>query len=671
MKSLFVFFKRVIATFLGVSLFFLLLLAGAMRIVKRSFELATEESIQLGAKQVLRIKLKGNIYDMREQDKIGFSYDQNKTYVNELAFLLEKAAHDNDIGGVLIEMGSWYAKLVTLDRIKRIIQKFKQSGKPVVCYSHSPLYCGQLHIYLGSYADYHMVHPLVNVCLEGFSIKKPFFKHALDWIGIKGYAFYGGDTKSGLDSLVRSRMKASVKKRNFDMIIKMQDLIHRAIAKKRHIDMNLLAYVADQLCISTGYAREIRLIDGIGYMKDVAYLFRNNSDDWAVSNKSSASYVYQANNESDGRMENDPQGDEVTKDQKNKYAEVRYYQVTSSSQDNHAKDPKEEEDMPIYFVSAKNYMLRQQRKNDRNINPKINRSGARSVGYIHLAGQIIDGESSMGYIGDQDTIKMLYDAADLYDVLVISIDSPGGSAVASDSMRNAIADISNRKDKLVIAVMENICTSGGLMMALGANTIWCHEGTITLSIGVYHGFFYGRDFLANRCKIGVDGVKTNKSSDIHQGGSLYSPLQDRNLSEKERIQWQDAVDRVYDYFLYRAERGERLSQEAVDIIAGGFVCLGTDAVKYGIADQLINDLGEAIDAIMYQRYPNEDYTIYYHTSPKDRLGYLLGYLRLYLTKSLLGSKLYKQYQQLVTSTEVKEGVQAYTNIELDDEYDDR
>lgn len=191
-------------------------------------------------------------------------------------------------------------------------------------------------------------------------------------------------------------------------------------------------------------------------------------------------------------------------------------------------------------------------------------------GYNPLTGELVMGS---------DTIAAaLRQAAEDTDVkaVLLRIDSPGGSYVASDTIwRETVA--LKKAGKPLIASMGGVAASGGYFIALAADTIVAQPATITGSIGVVGGKMVTTEFWK---KLGVtwDEVHTSKNADAWTATRDLSPEQQKRFGE-----W---LDRVYEDFTSKVSEGRRLSRDAVEKIAKGRVWTGADAKKLGLVDEL-------------------------------------------------------------------------------------
>ncbi len=207
-----------------------------------------------------------------------------------------------------------------------------------------------------------------------------------------------------------------------------------------------------------------------------------------------------------------------------------------------------------------------------------------TIALIYGIGAIHRGESEYNpMFGDitmgSDTVAAAFRAAvkdkDVKAIL-FRIDSPGGSYVASDSVWREVMRAKEAK-KPVIVSMGDMAGSGGYFIAMAADKIVAHPGTITGSIGVFAGKMLTAGFW-NKIGMSWDEIHTSKNATIWSGINDYTPEQWERL--------QNALDRIYEDFTDKVAKGRGLSKEKVLEIAKGRIWTGEDAKELGLVDEL-------------------------------------------------------------------------------------
>jgi protease IV len=168
--------------------------------------------------------------------------------------------------------------------------------------------------------------------------------------------------------------------------------------------------------------------------------------------------------------------------------------------------------------------------------------------------------------------------------IVLRINSPGGSALASDEIWREVK-LANKSKKVIVS-MGDVAASGGYYIAAPASKIFAESNTITGSIGVFGVIPYTGKMLENKLGLTFDRVQTNKHA-------LMST--NKKLTEEEMLIVQEEVEFIYKEFLQRVAEGRGMTTEAVNVIARGRVWTGTDALRIGLVDEI----GGIKDAVKY------------------------------------------------------------------------
>lgn len=232
--------------------------------------------------------------------------------------------------------------------------------------------------------------------------------------------------------------------------------------------------------------------------------------------------------------------------------------------------------------------------------------------------------------------------------IVLRVNSPGGSALASDVIWREM--ILAKKEKPVVVSMGNVAASGGYYIACGADAIVAQPNTITGSIGVFGMLPNMQNFFKNKLGITVDTFKTNNYADL---GSTFRPV-----SSSEQLIIQNEIDRVYNTFVGRVAEGRKMSVVDVDSIAQGRVWTGADAHKIGLVDEL-GGIGTAIK-LAAQKAGLDKYKVVELPKQKDPFEEFVknisGEVKQNIIKGELGEQ-YIYYRQLKEVLQMK-GVQA-------------
>ncbi|GAB3571831.1 SppA family protein [Hymenobacter daeguensis] len=213
-----------------------------------------------------------------------------------------------------------------------------------------------------------------------------------------------------------------------------------------------------------------------------------------------------------------------------------------------------------------------------------NTSGNR-IAVVYAEGDIVTGKGSDDNIGSTKFAEAIRKARldDKVKAVVLRINSPGGSSLASDIIYREV--LLTSKVKPIIASMSDVAASGGYYIAMACDTIVAHPNTITGSIGVFGVLPNIQPLLADKLGITVDRVTTGKFSDL--------PTITRPLSDFEKKTLQHEVDNIYADFTSKAAIGRRMPVERLRRLASGRVWSGLEAKNNGLVD-ILGDYEDAL-----------------------------------------------------------------------------
>ncbi len=213
-----------------------------------------------------------------------------------------------------------------------------------------------------------------------------------------------------------------------------------------------------------------------------------------------------------------------------------------------------------------------------NAEQQLHRAGGGRVGVVVASGEILDGKQPPGTVGGMTAVELLRGARHDDDVkaVVLRVDSPGGSALASEMIYREVAAI-RAAGKPVVVSMGDVAASGGYYVAAPANEIMASATTITGSIGIY-AVVPTVDRTLAKLGVTVDGIGTTALS-----GKLRA---DRPLDPALRDYLQLSIEHGYELFLSHVAQGRGKTRDAVNEVAQGRVWTGQDAQSHGLVDTL-------------------------------------------------------------------------------------
>lgn len=305
----------------------------------------------------------------------------------------------------------------------------------------------------------------------------------------------------------------------------------------------------------------------------------------------------------------------------------------------------------IKFIALKKYANTDDEKEKGFVKEKI--------AIIYAVGEIESGKGEVDKTIGSEKLSETIRKARLdknIKAIVLRVNSPGGSALASDVIWREV--VLAKKTKPVVVSMGDVAASGGYYISCAADTIVAEPTTITGSIGVFGILLNAKKLLNNKLGITVDTVKTGHFADI---GSVSRPL-----TAAEKIIIQKTIEIVYDTFITRVANGRHLSVSQVDSIGQGRVWSGTDAKKIGLVDVLGGlDDATAIAAKMAKLIRYRIVSLPEQKEPiTEILDELSGGGEEAIIKHRFGNDAYNYYQQTQSLLKIK-GVQARLPFVID------
>jgi len=479
-------------------------------------------------------QLAGDPYDRAIAEL--FDEAEPQTLVQDVVDALRYARDDDRIEVVVFELGGMGgAGLSKLERIGEAIDEFRESGKPVIA---SAGFYSQGAYYLASRANEVYMHPDGLFFPQGFGAYLNYYSRLIEKLQIDWNVFRVGTHKSAVEPFTRSDMSPEDRESRERLIGQLWDKYESDIAEARELTESAVSDFSENV---------------------LTQLADNNSDLAEVA------------------LELGFFDELVTR------SELRDRITAYAGKD-------EDGDRGYKATRMKDY-LPQMRMMEGNLPSDSN------VAIIVAAGAILNGTQPPGTIGGESTAQLLRKARtdESVKAVVLRIDSPGGSAFASEQIRNEIEAL-QADGKPVVASMSSVAASGGYWIAMAANRIFARETTITGSIGIF-GMF--PTFQRTLESIGVtgDGVGTTRWA------GEFRP--DREMSDDARRLFQAVIDHGYNEFIGHVADHRELEVAEVDSIAQGQVWTGADALANGLIDE-IGDIEAAVESAADQAGLEED-----------------------------------------------------------------
>ncbi|WP_016955756.1 signal peptide peptidase SppA [Catenovulum agarivorans] len=491
-----------------------------------------KNTVKIANQSALVLNLSGVIVEQKQAvdpvdafmaESLGDDSTPQEILLADVLEVLHNASRDDRIQAIVLDLKYLAGGgLNKLEAIGNKLEEFKQSGKKVIAIGD---YYTKNQYFLASYADEVLLHPMGFVQLDGYSMYNSYFKSALEKLKVSTYIFRVGSYKSAVEPFMRNDMSEEAKTANQAWLDELWHIYKDGVASRRGLTAD--AFDEKMADFETKFAKA-------NY--DMAqYSVDNNWVDQLVT-----------------REEIDQKLAEIVgwTDNKRSYNKVSFKEYLSLVKPAHAF-PQPDGDK-VAIVVAK--------------------------------GTILDGHKKAGEIGGDSTAKLLERARldDSVKAVVLRIDSPGGSAFASEVIRREI-DLLREANKPVVASMSSVAASGGYWIAASADEIWAHPSTVTGSIGVF-GLYMTLEKSLEHIGIHTDGVSTTEWPVLNPAVPLEKSSQ--NILQK-------STERVYQRFLHIVSKHRDMTLAEADKVAQGRIWIGSQALELGLVDNLGN-LDDAI-----------------------------------------------------------------------------
>tara|TARA_R110001592_G_scaffold178589_3_gene419723 strand:+ start:2591 stop:4378 length:1788 start_codon:yes stop_codon:yes gene_type:complete len=435
--------------------------------------------------------------------------------------------------------------------------------------SYSEIYT-QGTYYLASVADKVYLNPAGIVEHRGLSSELMFFKKALEKLDVEMQIIRHGKFKSAVEPYMLEKMSAANREQYELLLNTAWGSMTKAVAASRNISVEKLNELADNMTIQdANIAKTEGLVDEV--------LFK----------------------------------DELLAELRTKLKIEANDEIKTIS-------------LKKYSKSAKTSPFK----------PKKEKESKNQIAVIYASGEINSGKSKNNIMGSETISEAIREARldENVKAIVLRVNSPGGSAMASDVMWREV--VLAKQAKPVIVSMGNVAASGGYYISCAADKIVADEKTITGSIGVFGVIPNAQGLMNNKLGITFDRVKTNKHSDLM---SVFKPL-----TAEERDIIQIGVEKIYDDFITKVADGRGMTKEEVDAIGQGRVWMGLDAIKIGLIDE-IGGLERAIEIAKTTAKLN-DYNVVDYPKRKDPLEEIMEELTSNIEAKILTKTLGNEYK---------------------------
>lgn len=450
------------------------------------------------------------------QDALGSEPDNPEVLVRDVVKVIENAKRDRRIKALVLDLhGLTGGGLDKLRTVAHAIDDFKASEKPVYAIGD---YYTQNQYYLAAHADHVYLNPMGSLLLDGYGRYGMYFKDLLEKLKVTTHIFRVGTYKSAVEPLIRNDMSPAAKE-----------------AERKWLDAYWQQYKED-----VAAARDIPLSNFDETLQGLLAKFEQADGDFAQ-------YALQ-NNWVDALK--------TREDVRTELAEL----------------VGEDDNLLGINVTNFNTYLKV-------VNPPLPSldKDIDKVAIVVAKGTILNGTQKAGTIGGDSTARLLRKARlnDKVKAVVVQVDSPGGSTLGSEIIRQEVLEL-KKAGKPVVISMSTYAASGGYWISANADRIFASPSTITGSIGVF-GMFMTYENSLDYLGVHSDGVGTTELA----GFSAVRPL----APEFGQI-LQRNVETSYTNFLNLVSNARDMSVDDVDNVAQGRVWIGTDALELGLVDEL-------------------------------------------------------------------------------------
>ena len=444
-----------------------------------------------------------------------------ETLLSDMVDAIDAAATDDRIKMIVLQTDALeHGSISKTEELSAAIQRFRDRKKSVVAVGDS---FTQDQYLLAAQADKVFMNPLGQVALEGFGIYTNYFKEALDKLHVNVHVFRVGTYKSAVEPFTRNDMSNEVKTNHRIWLDSLWQQYKNTVAARRPLTSEKIDEYVEN--IDSIFAA----VQGDSAKAALDWRFidelktREQMNDWLVE---------QVGADEDGYFRGIDFRDYVTV--------ARHHKAGSASD---------------------------------------------KVGVLVASGMILDGEQQAGQIGGDTLANLIRQARDDDHIkaVVLRIDSGGGSAFASEIIRQELLSL-QRAGKPLVVSMSSVAASGGYWIAAPADEIWATSGTITGSIGIF-GAFPTLENSLDKLGVHTDGVGTTNMAGAMRIDRPLHPAVARTI--------QSNIDNGYQRFLKVVADGREIEVAAVDKIGQGQIWSGSDALQNGLVDK-IGDLNAAI-----------------------------------------------------------------------------
>ena len=572
------FLKYTLATIVGlIACGIVISIIGIVSIV--GIAASAETATVVSDNSIFKLELKGTVTERLVENPFAslMSEEQTALGLDDILASIQKAADNDYIKGIYLEAGGIMASPASTEEIRNALLRFKETGKFVVAYGGSYT---ETDYYICSVADKVILNPQGMVDWHGVASQTIYYKDLLAQLGVEMEVFKVGTYKSAVEPYTSMKMSEENREQITAYTSSIWNNMVKGVSSSRGITPEKLNECADRYMAFASPEETLAagLVDTLLYMDETKNFLKQLMDI-----------------EEDDRLE------------------------------------------VLSLDEVKNIQK----------NIPLDKSG-NIIAIYYAEGQIVDVPSSANIGATPEIVgdKVCKDLSQLRDdetvkAVILRVNSPGGSAYASEQIWNEVVKLKEKKP--VIVSMGDYAASGGYYISCAADTIIAQPNTLTGSIGIFGMFPNPHKLVTDKLKLNVETVKSNKHADF---GSIFRPFND-----SERAIMQGYINRGYATFIKRCADGRQMNTANIESVAQGRVWTGEMAKEIGLVD-LLGDIELAKD-IAAEKAGIESYTLISYPKEENTLTMLLNQTKESYIEARMGK----------TAGEFKNGLNLIYNIE--------
>lgn len=476
-------------------------------------------AIKVTDNSILEIDLTGSITERKEApdfSAIIANNEINSVNLSQTISTIYRAAHDSRISGIYLKCGGCMGGTASLQELSEALTYFKSKpSKWILAYGDNYL---QTDYIVASNATEIWLNPIGTLDIHGLSATTMFYKGLLDKLGVKMQVLRVGTFKSAIEPFILKEMSPASRLQQESYMGSIWKNVSETIAQNRAISTEQVNQIANQVSITMPADSMLSngLVNKIGYRHEI-----------------------------EARIA------ELCK--KDNFSDVQ--SIT-----------------PAQYSTTFN-------ATDFSYLPDVNNKDAKTIAILYATGEISD-NGQEGIIGNDmiEEITKLTDDAENLAGLILRVNSPGGSAFASEQIWNALEQFKQKTGLPLYVSMGDVAASGGYYISCGADVIYAEPTTITGSIGIFGMIPEIKELLNKHLGVTTSTVCTNSNGNF--------PTLTEPMTPNQTKQMQAYIERGYDLFTKRCANGRNMTQDAIKAIAEGRVWSGTQALENGLVDRL-------------------------------------------------------------------------------------